>query len=1035
MARVATAYVAVRPDMDGFKERLTAELDRISASVTVEITPDMPGFKQNLDADLKRVKPSVPVQLEQAGLDDLKREITVDLERMHPSVTVDVEQAGLREVKTEIEEQTARMHPDVTVDVKVDQKGLRREADTAARSTDKVMSRAGRRAGKSWTDGFAKTMKTGMSLKLGQMAPIIGGIAIATAPLADALSGISAAATGVGVALTGAAMGGGAALLGTFAAIGQSAVGLKGVLQGVGDALEAQSAVSAAIAADVAPSEADEKKLEKAMKRLSPAGKELVKMAGQLTVEWTRMGKSVQQIALVGVATQMRTLATGYMPMVRTAMQALATTTHDTIGEFAGFLKQTSTMRQVGTIMSANTEITRQFAAVLLPLARAGLTLYTAFLPLIRVFALMATNAATTFAAWVQGSAESGRLTRLVTQLTAAFKSVWSIALNLGRIVANVFNAALTPGQSLLDMLADLIQRFADWTASAKGQNVIRDWVNASIPLIKELGGLIGDIGKMFGGLAKAGDATAMVASLRSLLAPLGELLTQLSAPAAVSPIVDALTSITDSLVAMNAGGILQQVITDLARFLDIAADLVTTVPGGTKVMGAFVTVMAGWKAVQLGASLTGLRQLPGVISNINQFQRAMRGLEAGGTGAKLATNLQKVASVAKNMGGSLLTAGRNAAVAGIEFARFAAQQVILGVRLAATRIALLAQQAAMLVVRGAIIAWTAVQWLLNAALTANPIGILVVAIGALVAGLIIAYKKSDTFRAIVNAAFGAITDAARTLWRIVRPIFVAFGTVAKTYFGMVYTVAKTYFGLVKTFITTAVKLIKAVLTGNFSAIPKIIGDGFSKAYGLVKSAWSKIKSAISAGIGSAIDYVKTIPGKLTKALGNMGSLLYDMGADVVRGLFNGIKSMGGWITSELKSWVTDHIPGPIRSVLKMGSPSRLMYEMGQDIARPLATGMESQQAQVEGAAMGLADAATLGVSAVTDAYADLMGTRPLTFTRPAYAGTGLAGTRPNINTSVRVYIGDRDITDIVRIVTTAQDETNARTLLAGQRG
>ncbi|QIM22887.1 hypothetical protein G7075_20050 [Phycicoccus sp. HDW14] len=46
----------------------------------------------------------------------------------------------------------------------------------------------------------------------------------------------------------------------------------------------------------------------------------------------------------------------------------------------------------------------------------------------------------------------------------------------------------------------------------------------------------------------------------------------------------------------------------------------------------------------------------------------------------------------------------------------------------------------------------TAAQWLWNAALTANPIGIVVVAIAALVAAIVLAWKNSETFRAIVLA-------------------------------------------------------------------------------------------------------------------------------------------------------------------------------------------------------------------------------------------------------------------------------------------
>lgn len=44
-------------------------------------------------------------------------------------------------------------------------------------------------------------------------------------------------------------------------------------------------------------------------------------------------------------------------------------------------------------------------------------------------------------------------------------------------------------------------------------------------------------------------------------------------------------------------------------------------------------------------------------------------------------------------------------------------------------------------------------QWALNAAMSANPIGLVVVAIAALVAGFILAYKKSATFRDIVQTA------------------------------------------------------------------------------------------------------------------------------------------------------------------------------------------------------------------------------------------------------------------------------------------
>lgn len=69
--------------------------------------------------------------------------------------------------------------------------------------------------------------------------------------------------------------------------------------------------------------------------------------------------------------------------------------------------------------------------------------------------------------------------------------------------------------------------------------------------------------------------------------------------------------------------------------------------------------------------------------------------------------------------------------------------------------------------------AWAIIQGVLDALLAANPIGLVVLALGGLVAGLVIAYKESDTFRAIVDGAFHAIAGAASFMWdRVLKPIF-----------------------------------------------------------------------------------------------------------------------------------------------------------------------------------------------------------------------------------------------------------------------
>lgn len=69
------------------------------------------------------------------------------------------------------------------------------------------------------------------------------------------------------------------------------------------------------------------------------------------------------------------------------------------------------------------------------------------------------------------------------------------------------------------------------------------------------------------------------------------------------------------------------------------------------------------------------------------------------------------------------------------------------------------------LTVAAAIKVWSVVQAALDIALSANPLGLVVIAVAALAAGLVYAYKHSETFRDIVHGALHAVGAAGRWLW------------------------------------------------------------------------------------------------------------------------------------------------------------------------------------------------------------------------------------------------------------------------------
>jgi phage-related protein len=186
---------------------------------------------------------------------------------------------------------------------------------------------------------------------------------------------------------------------------------------------------------------------------------------------------------------------------------------------------------------------------------------------------------------------------------------------------------------------------------------------------------------------------------------------------------------------------------------------------------------------------------------------------------------------------------------------------------------------------------WAATQWLLNAAMEANPIMLVVLAIAALVAAIVIAYRKSETFRNIVKAVFGALASAARTV-----------GTVLV----WLYTnVVKPVFAAIAAYIGVYVGLIRAVFRGLVTAVGGI-GAAFRGVWTVVHTVFKSIKEFVAGVPG----YIAGLAGRMLRA-----------GSDLIGGLFDGIRSAlgaaGGFVGDVAKA-IVNGIVGAINTVLDL---------------------------------------------------------------------------------------------------------------------
>ena len=156
--------------------------------------------------------------------------------------------------------------------------------------------------------------------------------------------------------------------------------------------------------------------------------------------------------------------------------------------------------------------------------------------------------------------------------------------------------------------------------------------------------------------------------------------------------------------------------------------------------------------------------------------------------------------------------------------------------------------------------AFAVVQGIVNVVLAANPIGIVVLAIVGLIAALVTAYKTSDTFRHIVQVAFGAVKNAAAAAWNWIKANW---------------------------------PLLLGILTGPFGLVTVLI----VRNWGSIKAAGAAAITFLLGMAGKFLDFMGSVFRFMGKLPGPMGAPFRaaadaaDAAAGKVRGMVNSINN------------------------------------------------------------------------------------------------------------------------------------------------
>ena len=120
-----------------------------------------------------------------------------------------------------------------------------------------------------------------------------------------------------------------------------------------------------------------------------------------------------------------------------------------------------------------------------------------------------------------------------------------------------------------------------------------------------------------------------------------------------------------------------------------------------------------------------------------------------------------------------------------------------------------------------------------------------------------------------------------------------------------------------------------------------------------VRDVFNKVKTAIQTAWDAAIAFIKTIPSKITSALGNLGNLLVNAGKNIVIGLWNGIKSMGSWLYDQVSGFVSG-IVDSVKSFFGISSPAKKMIPLGKFVMSGFGLGITRMAGSVIKTAKGV---------------------------------------------------------------------------------
>jgi len=550
--------------------------------------------------------------------------------------------------------------------------------------------------------------------------------------------------------------------------------------------------------------------------KLTPSQKVFARYLTTLKPLMKDLRETVAKGFLPALQAGIERLVKDVFPTFKTGMGEIGTALGTAVTDFTNAVANPRAVTNFGTVLSTAANTIGKFGKIFGNLWKAAMEIFAAADPLIRKFTSFLEKKTGAFANFLDTKGKTGELQTFFTEAGRIAGEIGKIIGNVASGLGNIIKANTGPGtggQIMLDYFKDITGAFKAFSGSSTGQSKMKDYFAASAENTKAILDTVGAFVKEFLKLGADPNTKVFWTTIKEAAPILGDIFKELNkgGPAAATLLVN-LAKMVRNLLDSGAA-------TMFFKTLNIV------VVGLNKILeNKMVKTVLKWSGAIHGVVFALGLVAQGVIFMSNVFMGA----------------LLKIFAVV----GRLLTAFKF-------IARYILGPIVRAIGFLANKILTLLVRAVELLARGLInLAKGAIRMvitglnLLRAAAMANPMVAIAVAVVALIAAMIILYKKNEKFREIIDK-----------IGRFAKRVFEGIIDVVKKVIDWV----KTNWPLVLAIITGPIGLAVLAVTKNWDKIKEYVSTAIDKIVEIGKKLWGWILSGIKWYWNLVVTYWTTI--------------------------------------------------------------------------------------------------------------------------------------------------------------------------------